>query len=624
MEHLSKRADILYQNDDDKKNQIQIGTTPVSDGKFAGYILPQILNLDISNHAVISEAETISRLLNRMSEKQTPVYIKSNSGSDSFPFTITSIKASGKASADASGNASGNASGDASVSSHICLKRSNYIYDYDFTGYKELILFFHDQLTFYTFKTTVLNIERDVISVAMPRSIMQLWRRSHPKSRINLENRNINAQILIGENQEYAFPVNNIAYRGISLNLPDRDTAKVMENTPVKININIDNALDISFEASLKYMAEALKGKTMKCGFEITGIEADKKEELKAHIFNHNYPYIVPFHVKYLDKIWDLFFKSGYMIPEKADYVKKNKKNIEDTWVRLYDEKSKIGKMLLFMDNNELYGTVAAAKAYDNTWMLHQVAGLRHPEVKIGQYILDSITIQTIEYLDVNNVKAYFRKENSWAIKKFFKFREFCTLKESIEYTFKDLYEIDINEYKYFKSGNLNVEIEYLSSEEDRLFITDYLTKTLPELLLTTESISNEGLNLPGTSEAYSNIGLFRGRKILIAKENKKIISFALLEYGSTGINIGGLLDVFQIFTIDPVHENKNKINRALINEIIYFYQSIKKTKALCFADDTNKTALEEAGFIKILDYIMWHFRNDSFKQVLRHFSSAS
>ena len=98
----------------------------------------------------------------------------------------------------------------------------------------------------------------------------------------------------------------------------------MMENTPVKININIDNALDISFEASLKYMAEALKSKTMKCGFEITGIDADKKEKLKAHIFRHNYPYIVPFHVKYLDKIWDLFFKSGYMIPEKADYVKKN------------------------------------------------------------------------------------------------------------------------------------------------------------------------------------------------------------------------------------------------------------------------------------------------------------
>jgi len=453
---------------------------------------------------------------------------------------------------------------------------------------------------------------------------MQLWRRSHPKSRINLENRNINAKILVGENEEYAFPVNDIAYRGISLNLPNRDTAKVMENAPVKININIDNTLDISFEASLKYMDEAQNSKTMKCGFEITGIDADKKEKLKDHIFRHNYPYIVPFHVKYIDKIWDLFFKSGYMIPEKADYVKKNKKNIEDTWVRLYDEKSKIGKMLLFMDNNELYGTVAAAKAYDNTWMLHQVAGLRHPVVKIGQYILDSITIQTIEYLDVNNVKAYFRKENSWAIKKFFKFREFCTLKESIQYTFQDLYEIDINEYKYFKSGNLNVEIEYLSSEEDSLFITDYLTKTLPELLLITESINNDELNLSGTSAAYSNVGLFRGRKILIAKENKRIISFALLEYGSTGINIGGLLDVFQIFTVDPFHENINIVNRVLINEIIYFYHSIKKTKALCFADDTNKHVLEDAGLTKKLDYIMWHFKNDSFKQVLRYFSSAS
>ncbi|MGD0169677.1 MAG: PilZ domain-containing protein [Smithella sp.] len=604
MEHSSKKTDILYQNDEDKKNQIQIGRTPISDGKSAANILPQILNLDISNHQVISEAETISQLLKKISEQQTPVYIKSNSSSDAFPFMITSI--------------------DALVCSHICLKRSIQTDDYDFSGYNELIIFFHDQLTFYTFKTTVLNIERDMISVALPYSIMQLWRRSHPKSRINLESQNINAKVLVGENEEYAFPVNDIAYRGISLNLPNRDTAKVMENAPVKININIDNTLDISFEASLKYMAEALNSKTMKCGFEITGIDADKKEKLKDHIFRHNYPYIVPFHVKYLDKIWDLFFKSGYMIPEKADYVKKNKRNIEDTWARLYDEKSKIGKMLLFMDNNELYGTVAAAKAYDNTWMLHQVAGLKHPEVKIGQYILDSITIQTIEYLDIDNVKAYFRKENSWAIKKFFKFREFCTLKESILYTFQDLYEIDMNQYKYFKSGNLNVEIEYLSSEEDRLFITDYLTKTLPELLQITESINNDGLNLPKTSEAYSNIGLFRGRKILIAKENKKIISFALLEYGSTGINIGGLLDVFQIFTVDPFHENINIINRVLINEIIYFYHSIKKTKALCFADDTNKRVLEDAGLTKKLDYIMWHFKNDSFKQVLRYFSTAS
>ena len=66
---------------------------------------------------------------------------------------------------------------------------------------------------------------------------------------------------LSGKNEEYAFPVNDIGYWGISLNLPDRDTAKVMEKTPVKIYINIDNDLDISFEASLKYMDEKLSPK---------------------------------------------------------------------------------------------------------------------------------------------------------------------------------------------------------------------------------------------------------------------------------------------------------------------------------------------------------------------------
>lgn len=606
MEKLFNRTDFLNRSDTDRNNLTRTAGNSIVDGGSDGHILPDILNLDVSNHKVIADAETISKLLNRIFEKQAPVFIKSNSSSDAFPFTIRSI--------------------DTSVYARICLNRSHLTEDLNFSGYKEIILFFFDQLIFYTFKTTILNLEPDIISIALPGSIMQLWRRSHPKSRIKFENQNINAIIISGKNKEYTFPVNDIAYRGISLNLPNRDAARAIEKDPVKMRINIDDALDISFEASLKHVDEKLSNgtNTLKCSFEITGIEPEKKNELKTYIFRHNYPYIVPFHVKYIDKIWDLFFKSGYMIPEKADYVNKIKTNIEDTWVKLYDEKSKVGRMLLFMDNNELYGTVAAAKAYDNTWMLHQVAGLRHPDVKIGQYILDSITIQTIEHLDADNVKAYFRKENEWAIKKFFKFREFCTLKESILYTFQDLYEIDIDKYKYFRSGSLNVEVEYLSSGEDRLFIMDYLTKTLPELSLITESISPEGLNLHGTSAAYSNIGLFRGRKILMAKDKERIISFALLEYGSTGINVGGLLDVFQIFTVDPAHENINIINRVLINEIIYFYHSLKKNTALCFADDANKRELEDAGLTKKLDYIMWHFKNDSFKQVLRYFSSAS
>ena len=72
MGNSSKKTDLLYQNDEDKNNQIQIGKTPVSDGRSAGNILPQILNLDISNHEVISEAETISRLFKKNLNSKRP------------------------------------------------------------------------------------------------------------------------------------------------------------------------------------------------------------------------------------------------------------------------------------------------------------------------------------------------------------------------------------------------------------------------------------------------------------------------------------------------------------------------------------------------------------------------
>ena len=604
MEKLFNQTNFLNQSDAGGKNLIRIADNLIVDSNSSGRTTPNILNLDISNHKVIAEAEMISLLLNRISEEQTPVYIKSNSSSDAFPFKITSID-------------------NVSDYSHVRLNRSNHEDDHDFSGYNELLLFFHDQLTFYTFNTTKLYLEQDIISVALPRSIMQLWRRSHPKSRIKLEDQNIHANILTGNNEEYTFPVNDIGYRGFSVNLPDSDAARALEQTPIKIHINTGDDLDMSFEACLKYMNErsSSKNKTLRCGFEITGINEDKKDELRAYIFRHNYPDIVPFHVKYLDRIWDLFFKSGYMIPEKTEYVKKVKRKIEDTWVRLYDEKSKIGKMLLFVDNDVVYGTVAAAKSYENAWIVHQVAGIKHPSVATGKYVLDSIMINLIEHIDLKYVKVYFRKNNAWAIQKFFKFREYCTLKNAISYSSLDLYEIDIEDYKHHKTGKAaDVEIDYLSSPADRNVIMDYVSETTSEIVLNTESFNHGGFDLPETQFEYDNIGLFRGRKILTAKMDNRIVSFAILEYGSTGINIGGLLDIFNIFTIDQSCKDINTINRIMIDEIVNYYNSLGKKTALCLTDDLNKDILIEAGFSKKLDYVTWYVDNKCLNQITQHF----
>ncbi len=569
---------------------------------------PYTLDLRPGNHRVISDSNLIAILLTRMYEEGLPVYIKQNLSNMLHTFALTSIDP-------------------VSVYSSFRVRNLNVIENFNYSNYQELVLYLDFQSSFYVLKTKIIAIEDENICLKIPDSMLQLWRRSHPKSRLDLNNERVDARFITHCDKEYTFNINNIGYRGLSLSIPSRDILPEIGALPVKIGLNIQDELDISFAACLKYIDEKLTdtGNIYNCGFEITSIDPENREKLGSFIFKRNYPHIVSFNEKYIDKIWDLFFKSGYMIAEKREYVSKVKKEIEETWSRLYGGNSKIGEMLLFMDNNEIYGTIAAAQAYENTWVIHQVAGLRHPSVRIGKYILDSIAILMIEHLDMEYAKAEFRKENEWAIKKFFKFHEYCTLEDAIQYSFLDLYEIDIDKYKYFKAGNIDIEIDYLSLAEDRLFITDYLTKTLPKLTINAESINNFGLELPETQLAYRNIDLFRGRKILIAKENKRIISFALLEHGSTGINLGGLLDVFQIFTVDLSNENLNTINRILINEIIDFYNSIGKKTALCFciANDINKYVLEAAGLTKMLDYITWYFNNNAFKQITQYFYNS-
>jgi hypothetical protein len=456
----------------------------------------------------------------------------------------------------------------------------------------------------------------------LPHGVIQLWRRSHPKSRLELADKNIEARLITDKNNEYIVTVNDIGYRGVSLNLPDRKTADEIGNSPVKIYVKIDDGQDVSFEGSLKYLDEKLSaaGNIYKCGFEISRIDPAMKSNMGAYIFKHNYPHIVLFNEKYIDKIWELFFKSGYMIPEKREYVSKVKKEIEETWIRLYGEDSKIGKMLLFMDNNEIYGTIAAALAYENTWIFHQVAGIKHPEVKIGKYILDSMIIMLLEHLDLASGKVYFREDNEWASNKFLKFNEFCTIDNAILYTYLALYEININNYKYINYKDDSIRIDSISSKEDHVFIIDFLKKILPEIVIYTDKINYSELELPKTQIEYKKIGLFRGRKILIAKENNRIISFAVLEYGSTGINLGGLFDVFQIFTIENSNKNLHIINKILLNDIIRFYCSIGKKSALCLSSDINKSVLEDVGFIKKLNYIVWYGEKNCYKQIVQHF----
>ena len=57
-----------------------------------------------------------------------------------------------------------------------------------------------------------------------------------------------------------------------------------------------------------------------------------------------------------------------------------------------------------------------------------------------------------------------------------------------------------------------------------------------------------------------------------------------------------------------------------MIDEIVNYYNSLGKKTALCLTNDLNKDILDEAGFIKKLDYVTWYVDNKCLNQVTQHF----
>jgi len=53
------------------------------------------------------------------------------------------------------------------------------------------------------------------------------------------------------------------------------------------------------------------------------------------------------------------------------------------------------------------------------------------------------------------------------------------------------------------------------------------------------------------------------------------------MERSSTGINLGGLFDTFQIFTVDPSCKSINLIQHKLLEKTIQVYEFDGKKKAL-------------------------------------------
>ncbi len=85
------------------------------------------------------------------------------------------------------------------------------------------------------------------------------------------------------------------------------------------------------------------------------------------------------------------FLKPDLFIPDKYAAIQKNKKQIKETYAKIYTQNPQIARHFIYQDKGTIYGHMAMLRFYDSAWMIHHHAARKSALNKAGLIVLDQI-----------------------------------------------------------------------------------------------------------------------------------------------------------------------------------------------------------------------------------------
>lgn len=120
-----------------------------------------------------------------------------------------------------------------------------------------------------------------------------------------------------------------------------------------------------------------------------------------------------------LEALWDFLFETGFIYPAKYALIEKNKKEIKETYAKLYRSGLDIARHFVYQDNGAILGHMAMIRFWQSTWLIHHHAARRSALTKAGLAVLRQISHFThdtyrLRSLHMDCLACYYRPQNKF------------------------------------------------------------------------------------------------------------------------------------------------------------------------------------------------------------------
>jgi hypothetical protein len=345
---------------------------------------------------------------------------------------------------------------------------------------------------------------------------------------------------------------------GFSVEEDERNAVLLPGMIIPKLELSFANSYRFQCRVQVVYqkVLEAHKGsRRIKCGLALLDMDIVDHVKLVAllHQAKDQNSYVC--NNVNLDELWDFFFDTGFIYPNKYAFIQKNKDKIRKTYERLYGGNPHIARHFIYQNRGRILGHMAMIRFYENTWLIQHHAARKSSQNKAGLVVLDQIgrmlnDSNRLYSLHMDYVICYYRSANK------FPSRIFGGAAKSIN----DPKECSIDTFAYYHYQNASGQMSPLKDDweltatrtEDIEEFVNYYEYTAGGLMLEALDITADRFTCDNLAAEYHRLGLRRERHFYSLKNKGSLKAIITAVLSDVGLNLSDLTNCIQVFVLDP------------------------------------------------------------------------
>ena len=317
-----------------------------------------------------------------------------------------------------------------------------------------------------------------------------------------------------------------------------------------------------------------------------------------------------------MQALWDFFFETGFVYPQKYKFIEAHKEKIQATYDKLYNQSPGIASHFIYQINGRILAHMAMVRFYDKAWLIHHHAAIRSEYQlagisvlnQVGQFINDCHRLHS---MNMDYTFCFYRPDNKFPAHVFggaarhINNKKICSV-DKFAY------------YHHAKSPDTAARLPQRwqltpAGDEDLRDLNNFYGRLSGGLMLDGLHLDTVHMDSSDVKQAYERIDLIRDRQILSLKYREKLCALFMANHSDLGLNMSELTNSVTVMVVDADHLTKDLLHAA-IDRIGDLYEQ-KQIPILLYPQQTaNQLEIDTEK-----SYCLWVYHTHNLDPYFRH-----